>query len=92
MRCSSVISREALALPLANTDTLVLVPDAVANRSPLCTQTDAECTETLQPQTQQHRPTSSRRRKGRRYVEIRNTSIMTGILCVLLVVALSMCE
>ena len=79
-------------MPLADTDTLVLVPDAVANRSPLCTQTDAECTEPSETQTQRQRPTSHRRRKGRRYVEIRNTSIMTGILCVLLVVALSMCE
>lgn len=92
MRCSSVISREALALPLANTDTLVLVPDAVANRSPLCTQTDAECPEVSETQTPQRTAVSRRRRKGRRYVEIRNTSIMTGILCVLLVVALSMCK
>ncbi|KAI4747659.1 hypothetical protein E4T50_02054 [Aureobasidium sp. EXF-12298] len=87
---SSIISREALALPLADTDTLILVPDAVANRSPLCTQTNAECTEVPETQTRQQRPSSRRRRKCRRCVEIRNTSIMTGILCVLLIVALSM--
>ncbi|KAG9795121.1 hypothetical protein KCU95_g3880, partial [Aureobasidium melanogenum] len=88
------ISREALALPLADTDTLVLVPDAVANRSPLSSQTNADGAEMSENQTRQRqaeaRPTSRRRRKTRRHGEIRNTSIMTGTLCVLLVVTLSM--
>ncbi|CAD0101153.1 unnamed protein product, partial [Aureobasidium mustum] len=90
----SGVSREALALPLANTDTLILVPDAVANRSPLSTQTNAEGAEMTESQTRQRpaepRPTSRRRRMCRQHREIRNTSIMTGILCVLLVIALSM--
>ncbi|KEQ59300.1 uncharacterized protein M437DRAFT_57476 [Aureobasidium melanogenum CBS 110374] len=83
----SGISREALALPLADTDTLILVPEAVANAEV------AEVAESPTPQRQaEPRPTSRRRRKSRRHREIRNTSIMTGILCVLLVAALSMCE
>lgn len=85
-----------MALPLADTDTLILVPDAVANRSPLSAQANAEVAvvaESPTPQRQaEPRPTSRRRRKSRRHREIRNTSIMTGILCVLLVAALSMCE
>ncbi|KAI4845905.1 hypothetical protein E4T44_05356 [Aureobasidium sp. EXF-8845] len=83
----SAISREALALPLADTDTLILVPDAVVTRSPLCTQTDAECAEPLQDQTPRLIP--HRRRKHHRHIEIRNTSIMTGTLCILLIVASS---
>jgi hypothetical protein len=79
-----------LALPLADTDTLILVPDAVVTRSPLCTQTNAECAEPLQDQTPRLVP--HRRRKSHRNIEIRNTSIMTGTLCILLIVALSICE
>jgi hypothetical protein len=84
----SVISREALALPLADTDTLILVPDAVTTRSPLCTQTNAESAEVPEIHP---RLIPRRRRKCRRHVEIRNTSIMTGILSILLIVALSIC-
>ncbi|KAI5198882.1 hypothetical protein E4T38_07285 [Aureobasidium subglaciale] len=93
-RSQSSVNREAWALPLANTDTLILVPDAVATRSPLCTQTSAECLETTQTQSTQSqpepRPTRRRRKRSGRYREVRNTAILVGVLCVLLVTALSL--
>ncbi|KAI4722507.1 hypothetical protein E4T48_01221 [Aureobasidium sp. EXF-10727] len=90
----SGFSREAWALPLADTDTLILVPDAVANRSPLCTQINTESAEMSEDRTPQRqaepRRTFRRRSKCHGDREIRNSSIMTGVLCVLLVVALSL--
>ncbi|KAI4731282.1 hypothetical protein E4T49_00933 [Aureobasidium sp. EXF-10728] len=90
----SGISREAWALPLADTDTLILVPDAVANRSPLCTQINTESAEMSENRTLQRQgesiPTFPRRSKCHGDREIRNSSIMTGVLCVLLIVALSL--
>ena len=90
------ISREAWALPLANTDSLILVPDAVATRSPLCAQTNAEYPEMVEASTRQRqdepRLVLRRQRRSSRQRELRNTAILVGILCVLLVTALSMCK
>lgn len=92
----SGISREAWALPLANTDSLILVPDAVATRSPSCARTNAEYPEMAEARTPQmgeeSRPTLPRQRKSSRQRKLRNTAILVGILCVLLVTALSMCK
>lgn len=89
--------REAWALPLAGTTALIVVPDAVAARSPLCAQTTAQDaggtaeTRTLQEQAEtQLRP--RRRIRSTRDRELRNTAVLVRILCVLLVTAFSMCK
>ncbi|KAI5202554.1 hypothetical protein E4T39_04660 [Aureobasidium subglaciale] len=87
----SNVNREAWALPLANTDTLILVPDAVTTRSPLCSAEYPETTQTQSTESQpEPRPSRRRRQRSGRYRDVRNTAILVGVLCVILVTALSL--
>jgi hypothetical protein len=95
----SGINRETWALPLANTESLSMVPDAVVTRSPLCIETNAAenapdvtaAAPSRQEQIKSQQGVCCPRRSAR-HGELRNTAILIGTLCVLLVTSTSLCK
>lgn len=91
--CQSV-SQEALALPLAGTGELIVVPDAVTASSPLYAQTMAE-TSGWTDVPLGNRESDSQPRYNRlfpaRHHELRNNTILVASFCVLLIATFTMC-
>ena len=88
----SGIDQEALALPLASTDQLVVVPDAVAARpSTHAEEQSSEMTVETRQRRARHR-VHRHHRHSPRYFELRRIVLMLSTLVVLIVTSLSTCK